>query len=891
MIKVLKHHVCLCALTTSVFCFTTNINAETQDSEPSCSSLFKFYSCDVFKGPHRTTILDDVRGDAYIAPADNLVIQEVQNINIDGGKEVKPQIGGTLELKNSETVTSDVLAKKNGMVILNNVSITLEDKNIKGDNGKEVSSNGKDVSRAVFAVEQGGSLFVNKGEINVTNMYGFVGQNSPVIFEKGSSNITGGYVSEVFMKDTDVTVKGDGAFGLYFRGSSSQEEYLEGELLFTFGDLQFDKTSFKVPDGTVIYSDDARRHPSITLLEGSRFSGDLLLDVKNNSFVTIEAIASSLVGGTRVDSGSSAGVELFDNSQWTVKPTKQSNVSEEEKKLQQDSQRYTSSLSLVRLADSRIIFQQPTDGRFQTLQIGPLDGGGLIDYAYAAAGKASLHVNAYLNHGRLGDTGKEGGEADQVIIYGDVYGTTTVYVNEIARRSKARGKAEQSETKVEGDNSNPGVSIIQVHGKADKDSFKLPGGYGVLNGKPYRYRLHAYAPKGSSSEGTLTVDATSTDFWDFRLERDYIKLNSAKLISRLKKQVHSRRVSRSIESKTERNYAVVGSENFAFHPEEEVSAVVPQVPTYLLLPNALFQAGLMDISNQNKQLETLRDAVGSLLENSKNPAFFVRGYGSNNRYVSDLSELQYGYGGNLGYYAGEVGFLLKEIESAHHSTSFGIMGTYGKISLQPQDVMESKKSLFDKWSITAYGSIQGDSGFYLDGLFSYGFLKGDVLTLERGKTATLQGNPLNASFVAGKRFMTGYDGLVFDPQVQVVYQNLFFDKTSDIDGFDIDMGKPDQWVMRVGGHLSKTLPATQTGNIISFNGKLHLAHSFGEKQFVHFGDKFQLGAFGSSLEAGIGFNAQLSSKFALHGDATYQHKISKAGFSGARFTGGLRYRF
>ncbi len=139
--------------------------------------------------------------------------------------------------------------------------------------------------------------------------------------------------------------------------------------------------------------------------------------------------------------------------------------------------------------------------------------------------------------------------------------------------------------------------------------------------------------------------------------------------------------------------------------------------------------------------------------------------------------------------------------------------------------------------------------------------------------------------------MTGYEGLVFDPQIQIVYQNLLFDKASDVDGFDIEIGKLNQWVMRAGGRLSKTLPASQTGNIVSFSGKLHLAHSFAGKQFVHFGDKFQLGAFGSLLEAGIGFNAQLSSNFALHGDVTYQHKISKAGFSGTRFAGGLRYRF
>ncbi|WP_330169117.1 hypothetical protein [Bartonella grahamii] len=74
-----------------------------------------------------------------------------------------------------------------------------------------------------------------------------------------------------------------------------------------------------------------------------------------------------------------------------------------------------------------------------------------------------------------------------------------------------------------------------------------------------------------------------------------------------------------------------------------------------------------------------------------------------------------------------------------------------------------------------------------------------------------------------------------------------------------------------------------------FNGKLHLANSFGGKQPVQFGDEFQLG--GASLEIGVGLNAQLFSNFALHGDVTYQHEFKKVGFSGVRFSTGLLHLF
>ncbi|WP_455479123.1 autotransporter outer membrane beta-barrel domain-containing protein [Bartonella sp. B23] len=234
---------------------------------------------------------------------------------------------------------------------------------------------------------------------------------------------------------------------------------------------------------------------------------------------------------------------------------------------------------------------------------------------------------------------------------------------------------------------------------------------------------------------------------------------------------------------------------------------------------------------------------------------------------------------NLDYDAVKAGVLLKVIESAHRVMTFGIIRTYGKIALQPQDVEQSKKNVFDSWSVTAYGSMQYDTGFYLDGLFSCGLFKGDVLTLSRRKTATLKGSPLSASLIGGKTVVIGYEGFVFDPQVQVVYQNLQFDKISGIGNFDIEMAKSGQWVMRVGGHFTRNPAASEKRCVVSLSGKLHLVHNFGGEQSVHFKDAFQLGAFGSFLRIGLGFSIQLFSKFVFHGDATYQHQLRKDGFS------------
>ncbi|WP_375681104.1 autotransporter outer membrane beta-barrel domain-containing protein, partial [Bartonella sp. AP20NXHL] len=221
----------------------------------------------------------------------------------------------------------------------------------------------------------------------------------------------------------------------------------------------------------------------------------------------------------------------------------------------------------------------------------------------------------------------------------------------------------------------------------------------------------------------------------------------------------------------------------------QIRAVVPQVPTYLLLPNALFHAGLVDMTAQNKTLETMRNAFHSFEKDDEKTAFFLHAYGGSHHYASNLSAFEYGYGAELDYNAFEAGVLLNEIESLYGRTFFGVMGSYGNLSLTPQDVEQSKKSAFDKWSVSAYGSLKHDTGFYIDGVVSYGLFKGDVLTLARGKVVALKGKQFSGSLTSGRTFSTGYKGVVFDPQIQIVYQHLQFNQARDIDNLDVDLGK------------------------------------------------------------------------------------------------------
>ncbi|WP_375613665.1 MULTISPECIES: autotransporter outer membrane beta-barrel domain-containing protein [unclassified Bartonella] len=742
-----------------------------------------------------------------------------------------------------------VKAEEKGYLILEGVSITG-----KGSTGKD--DQGLDAGRqAAFHISEDGYVQFMKGSVDVTDAHGLL--------------LQGDKAPQINIGDSNITVKGNAFYGIHFEGVAASEGSSEGKSL----RVDLKKTRFVVPDSIAVYSSQSGK--SKIFLKETKLLGDLLLKADRNSSIEVVADASALVGQTQVDNSSKVDLILGNNSQWALLQPRQ-------KKLQDPNYRGVSFISSVHLSNSSITFEKPkssTNHAYQTLYIGK--GTGIV---YQAFGDAWIHLNARLNPSDTSDHQV----TDRLLIHGDVKGRTIVHIQGVAGGLEEKNKKAHS------------VSIIQVYGDASYDSFQLNGQYVALNGAPYKYVLRSYGPSVTRGEEHVKqrFALNGGAFWNFRLENEYVQTADYRETPMVSKRTPPARASVEDIIPESSGDVVPASSTDSLSEIENVSpsqrgvrSVVPQVPTYLLLPNSLFHAGLIDISNQNKQLEIVRTNLSGMLQIHENSASFLRGYGGNYRYASDLSALEYGYGGDLGYYALETGVLLQTVENVDSAISFGVMGSYGKLSLQPRDVAQSQKSTFDKWTATVYGSMQHDVGFYVDGLLSYGLFKGDVLTTARGKTATLKGNPLSVSLMSGQKIATGYEGVVFDPQVQVVYQHLQFNEARDIDNFNIEMDKLDQLMVRMGGRLIKTLTASEKDRDVSFYGKIHFAHDFGKERSVRFKDSFQLGAFGSSLEAGLGLNARLSQKFALHGDLVYQHKLSKGGFSGISFSGGLRYRF
>ncbi|EJF78806.1 outer membrane autotransporter barrel domain-containing protein [Candidatus Bartonella washoeensis Sb944nv] len=885
MVKISKNHLSLCAVTTSVLFFVHNAGAKvennnathttvqarsvigdkTQNDENqfSCDESGSSYRCNdgkvhyiaqktykvTDKSSDKTVAIQASKKDTFIEGWDITIQDALNRGGLDSNFSKYGIVAdnfGSVDIEKGEidfTNGIGVQTRNGGQVYLSDFSIT--------EKGRQVTNiNSHNKNTAFQMSEHAGFIKFKKGEVKVSNAHGISFQ---------------GIVSNIDILDSTVLVEGNASYGfLFFNEQERKDEYnghpyqkeevyiffgedklfgsLPKENLSKRGNVHLYNTVFTVPNSIAIYS--IKSGGLVQVLEHSELSGDLLLKVENGSFVKVAADESILIGGTRIDESSDAEFRLSHGSKWTLTRPKNGSFLNSVS----SGSIGVSSISLVHLIDdSSIVFEQPNSGEagnYQTLHIGKGEG-----EVYKAQDGAHIYLNTYLNSGGS----IENQQTDRVLIDGDVEGETIVHVQSVP--GSPGGYTGSG-------GSNQGISIIQVSGEAKEHSFQLAGGYVALKDSPYQYGLYAYGPTsvlGKADPAQRLVNG-SGDFWDFRLENQYVQ-------------------------------SPIDYRDTFIVPEKAVRAVVPQVPTYLLLPNSIFHAGFMDISNQNKQLEILRATSSGMMKIHEKPASFLRGYGGSYHYASDLSAFEYGYGGDFAYNALEAGVLLQTIENADSAISIGVMGTYGKLSLQPQDVEQSQKSAFDKWAATAYGSMQHDAGFYVDGLFSYGLLKGDVLTRARGKTATLKGNPLSVSLTAGQTLAMRYEGFVVDPQVQVVYQHLQFSKAHDVDNFDIEMGKLDKWMVRVGGRLTKTFSATEKDREASFYGKLHFTHGFEGKQTVYFKDAFQLGAFGSSLEAGLGLNARLSSKFALHADLVYQHKLTKAGFSGISFSGGVRYQF
>ncbi|UNF44950.1 autotransporter outer membrane beta-barrel domain-containing protein [Bartonella krasnovii] len=598
-------------------------------------------------------------------------------------------------------------------------------------------------------------------------------------------------------------------------------------------------------------------------LKNSEIRSDMLLENGGSPFTevqpttfTLDADNSIMEGRAKTLPQNTTIFTLNNNSNWHLKISLfelENSFSLFDYTLLDLKQRAQSVVSVLNLNDSSIIFDAPhklADNHYQTLHIGrhpqktEQNRSSNGTAVYNATGNAKIYFNTEWSNGLP----KEQQKTDRVLIRGDVSGTTTVYFNNLSKHAESfDNKKAKDSIPLNG----RGLSLIQVSGQANEDSFKLAHGYITMGGLPYKYILNSYGPTSrlGKADNQQSLFPEGGEFWDFRLQ------------------------------------------NITLDLMEEIKALVPQVASYLVMPNAIFSSGLADVSNQNTLLDNMHSTVFGL-EGHKKKGIFLSTYGNKVTLSSSRSPLEYGYGADVCYAALQAGMTLATLENQNLTVNFGLLGTYGKLAFTPKDMKGSDKSILDKWSFTSYGNLHHDNGLYINALLSYGILNGHITTALIGNTAEINNTDiLNISAAVGQKLATGVEGLSFEPQAQLIYQHIAFGTLSDIDDFQVNIKTPHQWLVRVGGRLTKTILPIENDRVLSFYGKLNVIKAFGEKSTIDIGEPFRLDSMGSSLEGGLGINAQLSKNIALHADVNYQHKLQKSGISGVNFSGGMRYRF
>jgi len=493
-----------------------------------------------------------------------------------------------------------------------------------------------------------------------------------------------------------------------------------------------------------------------------------------------------------------------------------------------------SDVTFLSVEESDIRFHDAGTGLYQRLVVGHGDTGGRTDVYQALGGNARVHLNTRLNDGGA----LVNQHTDRLIVLGDASGSTWLQVNPVAGSTGA-------ET---GDTASDGISVAQVYGQARADTFKLVGDYVAVG--PYQYRLQAFDP-ATSDPDQRDAAGSGGAFWDFRL---------------------------------------LGAMTQSGFGDSTTPDVVPQLPSYLAAPTALFQARLFDIDTWHRRLGDARGAGGDTTSQTRE--FFLRSYGGDYDYRSQSGASS--YAAKTRYRAVQVGGNAVSATQNDATWRAGAAVSVGDLSFQPQGIDGNRKTRLQVWSVSPtitwqHDGSEGHAGGYVDALVALGGFKGDVTTRQRGRTATLKGKSAAASVEVGVPFDVA--GLTVLPQVQAVYQHLKFDRSRDVDGINVKLGSHQQLTLRGGGELRKAFQ-TRAGHAIQVYGKVHVAHTLEDSKKVKLSGDFRTGKTGTVLEAGVGVDAALAKgRGVVYADVTRQNRIGRAGHNGWTANVGVRVRF
>ncbi|WP_236823906.1 hypothetical protein [Bartonella sp. Raccoon60] len=382
--------------------------------------------------------------------------------------------------------------------------------------------------------------------------------------QAGIAGIIPGGATEVHLKDSVINIKNpDGqiskGYGIFFgydlfkkpsNTVSGSDRSGSGGISFVAPSL-VDLTNTKIlfsEVGIIAFQS------GIVSLKNSEIRSNILLGsyasdkevLPSVNMLRVSASHSILEGSAQAEGVQYSFLTLKDDSKWIIPVN--FNISEEKLSAKEQQE---SVLHMLTLNNSAVIFDQKGSGIYQTLRIEDLKQSEMGHYI--AVGNVNIHFNMGVSSSDKNGSNKYG--SDKLIITGaDVFGTTKVHINYVEDQNVEENRSATRVTKNAVILPKEGVTIIEVRGgSANKKSFQLVHGYTVFNSLPYRYVLNS--------------KRETSGIWKFNLSNGYVDAQS------------------------------------------QVKALVPQMASYVVMPNALFSAGFSDISNQNGILADVQETL------------------------------------------------------------------------------------------------------------------------------------------------------------------------------------------------------------------------------------------------------------------------------------------
>ncbi|WP_052185270.1 autotransporter outer membrane beta-barrel domain-containing protein [Methylotenera versatilis] len=408
-----------------------------------------------------------------------------------------------------------------------------------------------------------------------------------------------------------------------------------------------------------------------------------------------------------------------------------------------------------------------------------------------------------------------GSPADRLLISGNATGNTVVNVINTGGAGALTGASNTD-----------GISIIQVGGTSTASTFQLAGGYAVAG--PYQYILKAFDP-ATSAAGEVDPLLGATPFWDYRLQ------------------------------------SLIDSSG---NP-----VAVPQVAGYQAMPTGAVRYGASLLDSVHKRLgelretATLQNKIGSTEQRSKE--VFLRTQGSS----SDVSgNSASGYDQDIWYVQAGGNLFGRDMADGAELRIGGALSIGG--SKLNADESSAKVDLRGT-TLALTSTYQAAAGWYLDAVAQGTRYTSEITTSQRGETGDPKGWGWGLSLEGGYPFDMG-NGLIVEPQAQLSYQRIRFDKFTDIDSIDVDLNGGESLRGRFGGRVLKTI-TTNIDRQWTPYVEANLLHEFlSDGSITASNVRFDSESMGTSLQFGGGLNARLGLNSSVFASLSYEKGLTSA---------------